>query len=54
MLSKRFKTALLAAMAALMLLPGAAFARDVRFLNRPGRGKRTRQKKPPISFNEHD
>ena len=28
MLSKRFKTALLTAMAALMLLPGAAFARD--------------------------
>ncbi len=33
---------------------GAAFARDVSFLNRPGRGKRSRSKKPPISFNEHD
>lgn len=32
----------------------AAFARDIGFLNRSGRGKRNNRKKPPISFNEHD
>lgn len=37
MLSKRFKTALLAAMAALMLLPGAAFARDEMQNNDPNK-----------------
>ena len=33
---------------------GAAFVRDVSFLNRPGREKGNNRKKPPISFNEHD
>lgn len=33
---------------------GAAFVRDVSFLNRPGREKGINRKKPPISFNEHD
>ena len=37
MLSKRFKTALLAAMAVLMLLPGAAFARDEMQNNDPNK-----------------